>query len=63
MTNDFFVGGRVLRELFGDVEWSKRWSEARTFKRRMRVVMDFCLERGYQIHHSQPSGRLVVCRN
>lgn len=59
----FDVPRRVLDELRADRGWRRRLEEAATFQERMLVVKRFCHERGYQIHHEQPSGRLVVCRN
>jgi len=57
----FVVRTKVMKELLSDADWRRRWVEAKTFRLQMRVVMDFCLERGYGIHHDVVTGRLVVC--
>jgi len=57
----FVVRRRLVEEMLADSAWAERLRKASSFREVKRVVMDFCVDRGYRVHHELPSGRLVVC--
>ena len=57
----FVVRRKLIAEMLRNAEWARRLREAVGFADVARIVKDYCLERGYGVHHDIVSGRLVVC--